>query len=332
MRVVILEDNAEREEAMRACVADKFPAFSVEVFKAVRPFIERLSESGLYDVALISLDHDLEMIETADGRLLDPGTGVDAAGWLSTQPAITPVIVHTTNAAGGEQMVELLANGGWNLHKIVPYGDMEWIREHWRSVMRNMVVASVSDLDLSFHGVQISNCRLRHSRSVEWHLSELLKAANAAIKSDDSLCLELGYSDRKGNWCGIAGAGVPVLRDYFGGTRFEFLEEIAASQADSGGPVDVDCVKIGIDWTNELRRHGVRVLQAFGVRVQDAQDAVLFVAGTNQNVLSTLQTQSKLRHLVSLLSMAFLIEAMIERLANSDHDAPRQDALTDFPK
>lgn len=328
MRVVILEDNAEREAAMRACVADKFPAFNVEVFNAVGSFIERLRESGLYDVAFISLDHDLEMIETADGRLLDPGTGVDAAEWLSTQPAITPVIVHTTNAAGGEQMVKLLANGGWTLHRIVPYGDMEWIREHWRSVMRNLVVASVSDLDLSFQGVQITNCRLRHSRSIEWHLEELLKAANSAIESDDHLCLELGYSDRKGNWCGIAGAGIPVLRHFVGGTRFEVLQEILASQTDSGGPIDADSLEIGVDWAN----FGVMVLQTFGVRVQSDQDAVLFIAGTKKNGLNSLQTQSKLRHLVHLLSMAFLIEAVIEPFANSDHDTPRQDALTDFQK
>ncbi|MEZ6032537.1 MAG: hypothetical protein R3C17_05570 [Planctomycetaceae bacterium] len=47
-------------------------------------------------------------------------------------------------------------------------------------------------------------------------------------------------------------------------------------------------------------------------------------------VLGSLQAQSKLRHLVHLLSMAFLIEVRLETLANSGHVAPQQDTLTQF--
>ena len=93
MRILILEDNADRETAMRACIADKFPRFGVEVFAAVDPFVERIKESGLYDVALIALDHDLDLIESERGSLTDPGTGVDAANFLASMPAVVPIIV-----------------------------------------------------------------------------------------------------------------------------------------------------------------------------------------------------------------------------------------------
>src|SRR5437016_3936499 len=113
MRIIILEDNNERKQVMQAALADRFPRVVVEFFHAIPPMIDHLGATGLYDVTLVSLDHDLDILVGSDGTRTDPGTGVDAAVWLATQPAVAPVIVHMTNAIGGDKMMDLLAQSGW---------------------------------------------------------------------------------------------------------------------------------------------------------------------------------------------------------------------------
>ncbi len=83
MRVVILEDSLDRQQEMRAALADRFPSLIVEFFAAVQPMIDRLQNTGLYDVVLFSLDHDLELIPAEEGPSVDPGTGVELADWLA---------------------------------------------------------------------------------------------------------------------------------------------------------------------------------------------------------------------------------------------------------
>ena len=139
MRIVILEDNADRQHAMKAVLKKDFPDCVPEFFEAVTPMINRLIATGFDNVSLISLDHDLEMIPGEDHQLHDPGTGVDAAKWLASQPPIAPLIIHTTNRIGGDQMEQLLRPQGWTGDRIVPYGGEDWINEIWRSTVKCLV-------------------------------------------------------------------------------------------------------------------------------------------------------------------------------------------------
>src|SRR5580692_13174758 len=108
MRIVILEDNTDRREVMSSVLADMFPSIVMEFFVTARQMIDHLSATGIFDVALISLDNDLEMIETDRGVFSDPGEGVDVAKWLTTQSPVVPVVVHTTNTPAGDQIERLL--------------------------------------------------------------------------------------------------------------------------------------------------------------------------------------------------------------------------------
>jgi CheY-like chemotaxis protein len=139
MRILILEDNEDRRSAMSQSLKNRFPQHAVEFFIEVEAMERRLREAGLGDVLLVSLDHDLELLENNDGTTRDPGTGVDAAKQLATLPATCPVIVHTTNTIGGDQMVETLSRTGWKVHRVTPYGGEDWIGEVWAPLVRRLL-------------------------------------------------------------------------------------------------------------------------------------------------------------------------------------------------
>ncbi len=130
MRIVNLEDNSDRQLATRKCLTRRLPDARIEFYDSAHAFISSLTLAA-DDVELIALDHDLEMIDSGDGTLVDPGTGMDAAEWLAQSSLETPFIVHTTNLPAGERMMSTLQNAGWSVQRVVPYGDTEWIREVW---------------------------------------------------------------------------------------------------------------------------------------------------------------------------------------------------------
>ena len=111
MRFVILEDNHDRQDAMRACLAKRLHQSRIEFHEAAGLFIESLAKS-MADVTLIGLDHDLEMRVDVNGQLVDPGTGMDAVEWLCRQPVRVPCGVHTTNYRAGAQMTDELMLAG----------------------------------------------------------------------------------------------------------------------------------------------------------------------------------------------------------------------------
>src|SRR4051812_43312889 len=96
MKIVILEDNAERRDIMRACLADRFYSFDAHFFDDAGEMI-RFLETQLFDTLVISLDNDLELKPTPDGRCTDPGEGRQVAEFLAQQTPVCPVIVATTN-------------------------------------------------------------------------------------------------------------------------------------------------------------------------------------------------------------------------------------------
>jgi CheY-like chemotaxis protein len=98
MRALILEDNPERRAAMNERLADRFSFLQVAFFDSAKQMIESMTAGALNDVAVIAIDHDLDMLPGPDGNWIDPGTGLDVASWLSKRPRpVCPVVVHTTN-------------------------------------------------------------------------------------------------------------------------------------------------------------------------------------------------------------------------------------------
>jgi FixJ family two-component response regulator len=141
MTIAILEDNAERRAAMERLLAMHFPGHSRQYFTSSSAMVEWL-RANLNGVIFISLDHDLELLPGDNGQMVDCGTGREVADFLATQPARCPVVIHSTNypAAAGMEMV--LADSGWSVERISPYGDLEWIEEAWFPAVRNQIVES----------------------------------------------------------------------------------------------------------------------------------------------------------------------------------------------
>ncbi len=89
MKIVILEDNSDRQAVMRACLADRFYPFDAHFFDDAREAI-RFLDTHLTDTLVISLDHDLDLKPAADGQLVDPGTERDVADFLAQESSRLP--------------------------------------------------------------------------------------------------------------------------------------------------------------------------------------------------------------------------------------------------
>src|SRR3954466_10748263 len=106
MKIVILEDNVERQQAMRAWLADRFYSYEHQFFDDSSEMIRYLADH-LSDTIVISLDHDLDLKPTPDGRCLDPGSGREVADYLAARIPVCPIVLATTNApaAAGMELV-----------------------------------------------------------------------------------------------------------------------------------------------------------------------------------------------------------------------------------
>jgi hypothetical protein len=142
MKIVILEDNADRQAAMRACLEDRFSMFEVHFFDEADAMIGFLDEH-LADTLVISLDHDLDLKEGPAGRLVDPGTGADVADYLAGKGLVCPVVIHTTNSEGAEKMRRALEKEGWKTRRVIPFDDLKWIESNWFFAMRRAIVGPI---------------------------------------------------------------------------------------------------------------------------------------------------------------------------------------------
>jgi CheY-like chemotaxis protein len=143
MKIIILEDNADRQAAMRACLADRFHQFEVHFFDDSGE-MNRFLDEHLPDAIVIALDHDLDLKPGPEGRCIDPGTGREVADFLAERSPTCPVIVHTTNSLAAVGMEAVLRNAGWKTRRVVPFGDLEWIESVWFSAIRRAIVGPVS--------------------------------------------------------------------------------------------------------------------------------------------------------------------------------------------
>lgn len=138
LKISILEDNLERQAAMKAWLTDRLYMYEHVFFDESAPFISWL-RLNLAETLLISLDHDLELKPTGDGRWFDPGTGREVADFLAQQRPTCPVIIHSTNQTAVEGMLDALVQSGWNVQTVMPYGDLAWVNEAWWPMVKEQL-------------------------------------------------------------------------------------------------------------------------------------------------------------------------------------------------
>jgi len=142
MKIVILEDNADRQAVMRACVADRFYTFDACFFDNAPETIRYLA-ANLADTLVVSLDNDLDMKPGPDGGMIDSGEGRQVAEFLAGHAPVCPVVIHTTNAPAAEAMLESLRGAGWKTRRVVPFDDTAWIASAWFPAVRRAIVGPV---------------------------------------------------------------------------------------------------------------------------------------------------------------------------------------------
>src|ERR1700730_1675146 len=138
MKIVILEDNSDRQTVMRACLADRFYQYDGHFFDKAADMIRFLGEH-FSDTLVIALDHDLDLKPGPDGRCIDTGTGREVADFLAQKPPTCPVILHTTNSAAAVGMKAVLRDAGWKTRCVVPFDDMRWIETDWFVAIRRAI-------------------------------------------------------------------------------------------------------------------------------------------------------------------------------------------------
>jgi hypothetical protein len=126
----ILEDNAERAEAMCTEVRRRAPGVEAVVFDNA-PDMIRWLPGNLSALVLLSLDHDLGPSRERDGRVFNPGTGRVVASVLAAMEPACPVVIHSTNVDGALGTKFCLQDAGWSAERIIPSDDLEWIATDW---------------------------------------------------------------------------------------------------------------------------------------------------------------------------------------------------------
>ena len=129
--IAMLEDNEERVAAMRFVLKQELPTYEIIVFDSAPLFILWLTDHLIHTV-LICLDHDLGPNRHIDGIHSDPGIGRDVVDYLATQPAICPVVIHSSNAMAVPGMLRELRDSNWDCSSVVPSDDTAWIQGDWR--------------------------------------------------------------------------------------------------------------------------------------------------------------------------------------------------------
>lgn len=130
---LLLEDDAERVARFTAVLHSLAAALPLHVWRNAHAMI---AEAGplLASTLLISLDHDLE---PAEGEP-DPGDGYMVAKWLTSQPVVRPVIIHTSNSVRSTWMAGEFDLEGWRHWRVPPLGE-DWIETDWRRIVRRLL-------------------------------------------------------------------------------------------------------------------------------------------------------------------------------------------------
>lgn len=136
--IAILEDDARRIEMMLAILLAKLPDNEAQFFNASAD-IRRFLEQHWAGIAVVSLDHDLELVTGEDGQLIDPGTGREVADFLAERPPTFSVVIHSSNHFAAIGMNSVLQDSKWPTIRVAPYDDLAWIAEAWWPAMNEAI-------------------------------------------------------------------------------------------------------------------------------------------------------------------------------------------------
>jgi len=139
MKIVILEDDKNRVEAMRNRLEERFYQFDHVFFDSASEMNKYL-ENFMHEIIAISLDHDLELKSDEFGNTHDPGTGREVAEYLAKCSPACTVVIHSTNYFGSIGMESVLQEAGWQTCRVTPFGDLEWIHDAWFPAIRRAIV------------------------------------------------------------------------------------------------------------------------------------------------------------------------------------------------
>jgi hypothetical protein len=131
--LLMLEDDSQRVARFEAVLSQFDSNLPLRVWRDAHAMI-RDAGPLLSTATLISLDHDLEQ----EPGGLDPGDGYLVAQWLTTQPIIRPVIVHTSNGPRAKWMAGAFDLAGWQHWRVPPLGD-DWIEVDWQRVVKKLL-------------------------------------------------------------------------------------------------------------------------------------------------------------------------------------------------
>ena len=136
--VAILEDDTNRLLEMKACLDELLPEYVHCFFDSATEMVNWLEEN-ISSVVLISLDHDLPIIQYRMGKRVEAGTGRFVADYLATREPVCPVIVHSLSSNNGEGMARVLTDTKWPVTRIQPFGEYEWVRQIWKPLIENYI-------------------------------------------------------------------------------------------------------------------------------------------------------------------------------------------------
>lgn len=143
MTIAVLEDNPDRIAEMDRLLADKFPFFRRIFARTSAEAIAWLAANWSH-VICVCLDHDLEPCANAASDA-DPGTGRQVSDYLAERPAAFPVVIHTSNHNAAIAMETELLDAGWNVSRVTPFEDLEWLGTAWLPLVRQSVVQTASE-------------------------------------------------------------------------------------------------------------------------------------------------------------------------------------------
>ena len=135
----ILEDDAERIEAMGSVASAILPSLTPIFFENAFDIIEWLKQH-LHEVSLISLDHDLPL-RNFGGMSIDCGDGRLVADYLAQIEPTCAVVVHSSNTDCAAGMFFTLERAGWPTRRVVPFDGVGWIERDWKAELKKLVDA-----------------------------------------------------------------------------------------------------------------------------------------------------------------------------------------------
>ena len=149
-RILILEDNADRRDAMQQWLTDQMPMYPLLVTDDPKAFIGYVREYA-GNILAISLDHDLHERPDQSTTL----TGMQVVDYLVTISPSFPVLMHTSNRHDGETMRSRLTEAGWGVQWVIPFDGTTWVATDWYHALKRAIraaaprelVSAVSDFE-----------------------------------------------------------------------------------------------------------------------------------------------------------------------------------------